>query len=76
MPEHEEKTCPRCSRSFQCKVGNIGACQCAGVKLTPEQRQYLIERWADCLCTPCLLDENGDGEFTGVTDRTERRPGQ
>lgn len=54
MACHETKTCPRCSRPFECKVGNIAECQCSRVALNYEQRTYVEAQYIDCLCAQCL----------------------
>lgn len=54
MCQHESRICPRCRAAFDCKPGNITQCQCYGVKLTEEQRAYIEQRYADCLCRNCL----------------------
>lgn len=54
MCKHEIKRCPRCQAEFECKPGNIGQCQCYGIALTAEQRAYIEQRYADCLCRNCL----------------------
>ena len=56
MCKHEEKKCPRCRDSFQCKVGDITQCQCYGIGLSPEGKTFLEERYEDCLCRRCLLE--------------------
>jgi hypothetical protein len=55
MPMHEEKLCPRCQRTFECKSGSILLCQCQTVLLTPEQLEYIAANYEDCLCSKCLL---------------------
>jgi hypothetical protein len=54
MPNHETKKCPRCSRSFECKVGSIAECQCSRLQLTYEERTFIEEKFVDCLCAQCL----------------------
>ncbi len=54
MPLHETKQCARCSRNFECKVGNIAECQCTQVQLTYEERLFIEEKYTDCLCGQCL----------------------
>lgn len=54
MPQHEVKKCPRCTRNFECKVGNIAECQCNQVTLTYEERIFIEEKYVDCLCGQCL----------------------
>jgi hypothetical protein len=56
MCKHEEKYCPRCRSAFECKAGDIAQCQCAGVSLTVAEKQFIAERWTDCLCRKCLLE--------------------
>lgn len=53
--KHESVACPRCSRSFECRVGSINLCQCQAVTLTSDQRQYIDSLYAGCLCADCLL---------------------
>lgn len=54
MCKHEEKKCPRCNTSFECKPGNIGQCQCYGIVMTQEERVFIAEKYNDCLCVRCL----------------------
>jgi hypothetical protein len=54
MPQHENKKCPRCNRSFECKVGNIAECQCSKVNLSYEERVFIENKYLDCLCGQCL----------------------
>lgn len=56
MCNHEEKYCPRCRTAFECKVGDILQCQCYGVRLTPEEKALLEQRYEDCLCRNCLME--------------------
>ncbi len=56
MCKHEEKYCPRCKASFECKVGDIAQCQCNGLGLTAEERAFIADRYDDCLCRNCLLE--------------------
>ena len=56
MCKHEEKYCPRCKASFECKVGDIAQCQCNGLALTVEERAFIADRYDDCLCRNCLLE--------------------
>jgi Cysteine-rich CWC len=56
MCQHEQKKCPRCNASFECKVGNITECQCYGVIFTMEERAFLESKYEDCLCRTCLLE--------------------
>lgn len=54
MIKHELKTCPHCKTSFECKSGDIINCQCESVILTTAQREYISQRYDDCLCANCL----------------------
>jgi Cysteine-rich CWC len=55
MNKHEEKYCPRCRAAFECKPGNITQCQCYRVKVGPELKAFMEQRYSDCLCRNCLL---------------------
>lgn len=54
MVKHEEKKCPRCGSSFECKVGSILLCQCSTVSITEDERDYINATYDDCLCATCL----------------------
>lgn len=54
MHRHEQKNCPRCNQSFDCKPGNITQCQCYGIIIKPELKAFLEQRYNDCLCNTCL----------------------
>lgn len=51
---YEDKTCPRCGMRFECSAGSPRPCQCASVTLSPEESEYILGRYADCLCATCL----------------------
>ena len=51
---HEMKQCPRCKKGFECKPGNITQCQCYGAPLKEDLRNWLANRYEDCLCRQCL----------------------
>jgi hypothetical protein len=55
MCVHEAKHCPRCNKSFECKVGNITHCQCYTVKLSDDERDFINKRFSDCLCADCMI---------------------
>ena len=55
MPHHERKTCPRCNNAFECKAGDIAHCECSSIELNIEERAFIEDRYADCLCACCLL---------------------
>ena len=52
--KHENKTCPRCGRSFECKVNNPVHCDCTRVDLTEETLLKIEGQYLDCLCLACL----------------------
>ena len=54
MCKHEEKNCPRCNSSFECKVGDIPNCQCYAVKLSDKERDFIAAKFTDCLCAGCM----------------------
>ncbi|MBS1512410.1 MAG: cysteine-rich CWC family protein [Bacteroidetes bacterium] len=60
MSNHETTYCPRCSKTFECRAGNITQCQCYGVQLTVEERAYVETLYNDCLCRTCLLQMKND----------------
>jgi len=51
---HEKKSCACCDGEFECKLGTIAQCDCYAIKLTLEERSYIEEKFADCLCSNCL----------------------
>ena len=63
MCTHENKTCPRCKKPFECKAGNIAQCQCYGIVLTIEQKAFIEQRYNDCLCKDCLTTLQSDMEL-------------
>jgi len=56
MSKPEQKNCPRCIKAFECNAGNIGDCQCNVISLTAEERDFITEKYTDCLCRSCLLE--------------------
>lgn len=56
MCRHEEKKCPRCNISFECKPGNVVHCQCYGIVLGVDERALIEEKYNDCLCHACLRE--------------------
>ena len=50
----ETKTCPRCGAGFECNNYNIMKCECAQIPLNSLSRQWISERYNDCLCISCL----------------------
>ncbi|MBA2591001.1 MAG: cysteine-rich CWC family protein [Pseudomonadota bacterium] len=60
MPRHEDKICPRCGVTFECKVGTVLICQCSSVDLSREERAYIMDYYDDCLCADCLRELKAD----------------
>ena len=58
MSLHETKYCPRCSKPFECKPGNITQCQCFGVPISLYDLELIKDAYEDCLCRDCLLELN------------------
>ena len=54
MPQHENKKCPRCNNTFECKVGNVLECQCDQILLSYDEKTYIENMYMDCLCIDCL----------------------
>jgi len=61
MPKHESKTCPNCQTSFECKSRDIVNCQCESIELNQQHRDYIYDKYDDCLCAGCM--EALRGEF-------------
>ncbi len=47
-------TCPRCGGSTQCNVDDIARCWCTQLYLSRGEREYIADRYEDCLCENCL----------------------
>jgi Cysteine-rich CWC len=71
MCKHEEKKCPVCNVTFECKPGNIVQCQCYGILLSPEEKALLEEKYDDCLCRRCLKHESS--RILGQAQETNER---
>ena len=54
MSKHEQKLCPRCKITFECKAGSIMQCRCSAINLAAEERAYIEAKYDDCLCVECL----------------------
>jgi hypothetical protein len=52
--KHEIRTCPRCGRVFECKLGNILECQCYGIQLSEKTIEEIRKKYISCLCRSCL----------------------
>jgi len=55
--KHEIKICPRCSNTFECKVGDVANCQC-NIELSHHTKEFLAKTNYDCLCANCLQHFN------------------
>ncbi len=56
MRKHEEKHCSRCNSLFECRAGNISACQCSQVVISEALADHIAMVYQDCLCLNCLLE--------------------
>lgn len=56
MAEHEQKQCPRCMDSFECKSGSIELCQCSNIVMIDAHHEYIRSLYDDCLCASCLVE--------------------
>lgn len=56
MPKGEEKYCPRCNTAFECNAGSIHLCQCTTVELNEKERDYMCEKFDDCVCASCMKE--------------------
>jgi ribosomal protein L34E len=59
-PSDDNARCGRCGQAFHCGVRDAVPCACAAVKLTPAALAELRERYAGCLCPPCLAQWAAD----------------
>ncbi|GAB3886894.1 cysteine-rich CWC family protein [Spirosoma agri] len=67
--KHEHTACPRCQRTFECRVGSINLCQCQTLTLTEEQRHYVSSLYQGCLCADCLHSLRTD--YNQLTHQTK-----
>ena len=57
MLNQASKQCPRCKTDFNCKSDNITACQCFGVELSTNTKEYLSKiTIKSCFCANCLQE--------------------
>ncbi len=56
MPIHEQKICPRCNQTFECRIGDIMHCQCNVIVLSGDEKNFVEEHYNDCLCINCLKE--------------------
>ncbi|MBV8252792.1 MAG: cysteine-rich CWC family protein [Chitinophaga sp.] len=47
-------TCPRCGGSIRCNVDDIARCWCTQLYLSRAEREFIADRYEDCLCEGCL----------------------
>ena len=57
MLKHETKVCPKCSITFECKVGDVTNCQC-NIAIDDTTKEFLSKTNFDCLCKACLMHFN------------------
>ncbi len=76
MNKHEEKYCQRCNAVFECKVGSILLCQCTTVTLNEEERNYMRERYTDCLCAKCMQAVKVDYQNNLLKDKIDKLSGK
>ena len=60
------KRCPRCNTSFECRHNDIANCHCAGIGLDAQQRAFIKQNYADCLCNSCLQIIKNDFYTIGI----------
>ena len=53
MCKHEEKPCPRCRQTFECKPGDVVHCQCYGIMLSTEES---VARQLDYVMTEVYME--------------------
>lgn len=56
--KHEPKSCERCGKYFECKPGDITHCQCFGITMSPEAKEWIATKYVDCICGNCMLALN------------------
>ncbi|HZE72576.1 MAG TPA: cysteine-rich CWC family protein [Pyrinomonadaceae bacterium] len=49
----EPSVCEACGNDFTCGA-TLSGCWCSDVKLTPDERNQLQNRYKNCLCRTCL----------------------
>ena len=75
MCRHEDKYCPRCGITFECKAGNITQCQCYGISVNNEEQQYISKQFTDCLCLKCIKELQSACQLEKFTARIRKHPG-
>ncbi|MCS6989997.1 MAG: cysteine-rich CWC family protein [Chloroherpetonaceae bacterium] len=56
MNKGKLKSCPRCGARFECGADEVWLCQCAAVPLSEAERNFVAQRYCDCLCANCLRE--------------------
>lgn len=56
--KHELKSCERCGKYFECKPGDITHCQCFGITISIEAKEWMANKYTDCICSTCMLTLN------------------
>lgn len=69
MQKHENKVCPGCGQTFECRVGDVLKCQCFGIHFNDAEQHDIEKRYNDCLCRNCLLMLKGK-----ITNNINRDP--
>lgn len=72
MIKHEKKYCPKCNSVFECKVGSILLCQCTTVKLNEKERDYMKEKFDDCLCADCMKEVRAEYHNNKLKSRIKK----
>ncbi|MEO6734703.1 MAG: cysteine-rich CWC family protein [Ferruginibacter sp.] len=72
---HENKNCPGCGISFECKVGNITQCQCYGINLSNDEQQFISKQFTDCLCSGCINALRAKYNISRFTTLIKKHPG-
>jgi len=49
----QARNCEACGQPFHCGA-SLGGCWCFQIKLSPDVRKLLRERYRACLCRACL----------------------
>ena len=57
------KTCQRCNNPFTCKPNDIAHCECSKIFLSEKMKEFLAEKFTDCLCVKCLIEINASNTF-------------
>ncbi|MDO8999193.1 MAG: cysteine-rich CWC family protein [Bacteroidota bacterium] len=50
------ENCPRCKDEFICKPKNLSTCDCMKIRLSPEEQNFISEKFSTCVCNKCLKE--------------------